>query len=274
MNELNDLEELLNSPNDTEIEIEDKEDYSHLYEDKSIVDVPTIEDIKTNYIKEIVSEVEKTSKKNRKVDYQGLEDFLATLPFTEQQKIRNYAKQNSIYGNPILETMLMLQYGAVIQANSFQTFLDKMKKVENEKMRELEDSFEETTEIKIQEFENVINKLIDKINNISIEVDEYHQNKKKDAVDELEAHLKELKIKLDADYDKEVIHQQSKIAKPIAVAVKSIPKLLEESVDKHLNRLAKSSLGQNNLKIVMLSMFGAMVGCSFVTILLKFLNIV
>lgn len=258
--------EFENIDDKTVFENEDDTDYGEIFEKE-------LEKTDSNYVDDIInSSREATIKmKNKTVDFTELEDFLNTLPSEEQKKIRKYAKENSIYGNPILETMLILQYGVVIQQSSFEDFIKNLEKIKTKKTKEIEQSFKEEADYKIAQFSSAIDRLILKLESATKEIDAFTENKKQELNVHYEHKINELNINIKKSYDLEIIKLKDKVYTPINNAVKNIPKTLEKSTDNYLNKLVKSEIYKSSRKTILLSMVGSFLGGMFFYLIIKFL---
>lgn len=250
-----------NITDDTVMENDDDTDYSEIFEKDD------------DYVKEIIDSVKVATDKFKSnvTSYTELEDFLNTLSVEEQKKIRKYAKENSIYGNPILETMLILQYGAVIQSSSFNSFVELIEQKKKQAIKEIDTSFKEDADYKIAQFSSAIDRLIVKLDESTEEINSFTENKKNELNTHFEQKMIELDKKIQKTYDLEIIKLKEKVYTPINTAVRNIPKTLQKSTDTYLDKLVKSEIYKSSRKTILLSMLGSFLGGLLMFSIINFL---
>lgn len=217
-----------------------------------------LESVDTNYKRFI----------NNLPDYKGLEDFLNTLPKSVANDIRKYAVENHIYGNQPLEQMLIMQYGAVIQAKSI-----------NQLNTQLEDIMERTAMKFLYKLNVDVESQIERIHGVQNDVVEHLRNMESSfeyAEEKRKLEMDNILIQAEQEYEKrkKLINQEMK-----TIEMGKIANILDivKSKAKECFRDGINESQSERYKYTQVQLFGTAIGCCvfmsvFMLMALKFLK--
>ena len=214
------------------------------------------DNIKRNEISEIMRFTEKNYQDYIKhtPNFNGLEDFLKSLPSEQVSDIRHYAQDNHIYGNMPLEQMLIMQYGVCMQVRDW-----------NKMAKQWESMLEKSVSKATFNIDSKFNDNIKQLEGVSIKI----AKKLVDLGNTIETDKKEKFSRSDEQFQKDKeelgLRLRNEILDPIKKDVSSMKDIVHKGAKEAVENYKKEVSADNTWKLIAFTMIGSII-CSSVFI--------
>lgn len=269
-NEYDDLESMFGKDNFrdiVDIEIEPEPNFQEEFVQTGEINYPGSEaehivEYEEDDVKAILALAEKNYQEYVKnlPNFRDLEAFLRTLPPEMASDIRDYAKENHIYGNQPLEIGLINQYGVIIQVRSFNKMGREFDKNLGDIVLKHMYVFDSGIDRKIKEFKDAENRAVKALDRNTKKIIDNEKARDKEMTD-LHESMKEV---INADKDNMLLKLRNDLIEPMKKDIKGIKDDIYKEALKAFKEVEKNRTDNNSnwllIKVAVSSFIGSTIG--------------